>query len=145
MLLTLWESLFAASASRESSVWVRPTGSQPCPKLATKSETRQQTSSTQPVLDLLCQLQTQQQLVEHAAGRRCPYVQSIFLFVYLKYTFFPPFCWIFPWALCDGRRKIPQPASTASCPFTTSPLTCLICEIKQLQSFKSLFIKCLQA
>lgn len=45
MLLTLWESSFAVSAIAESSVWVRSTGSQPCPKLATKSETRQQTSS----------------------------------------------------------------------------------------------------
>lgn len=44
-LLTLWESPFAVLPIGESSVWARPTDSQPCPKLATKSETRQQTSS----------------------------------------------------------------------------------------------------
>lgn len=40
---------------------------------------------------------------------------------------------------------MPGLLSTAFCPFTTPTLACLICEIEQLQSFKSLFIKCLQA
>lgn len=54
-------------------------------------------------------------------------------------TFFPP------QVLYDGRKKMPVLLSAACCPSTTPTLACLICEIEQLQSFKSLFIKCLQA
>lgn len=144
MLLTPWESPFAASAIGDSSVWVRPTGSQPCPKLATKSETRHKhphstgTGSPLPAPNSVA-----------ARGTCCweevPICTKHISVCLLEIHFFPRFAGYSLGLYVLGEEKYLQPASTVSCPFTTSPLTCLICEIKQLQSFKSLFIKCLQA
>lgn len=80
--------------AQQSSIWIRPTQSQPCSKLAPKSETSQQSSS----LDRYWISSASSKLSSNS-WNVLPiwslHVQSTFLFIHLKSPFFP-FCWIFP-------------------------------------------------